>query len=96
VKCPAIPVLAALARVQSKIINFVNHTIPQGHLLREIDAMDGVCARICDQTGFNWRVLNRRNGPAVMGLRALIDRKLYKRAMQEVFIISESIPLLHV
>ena len=52
--------------------------------MREIDAMDGVCPRICDQTGIHFHVLNRRHGPAVIGLRALIDRKLYKKEMQKV------------
>lgn len=51
--------------------------------MREIDALDGICARLCDQTGIHFHVLNRRHGPAVMGHRALIDRKLYRRAMQE-------------
>ncbi|KAL3118335.1 hypothetical protein niasHT_005538 [Heterodera trifolii] len=60
--------------------------IGKGHLMREIDALDGVCPRICDQTGTHFHALNRSHGPAVIGLRALIDRKLYKKAMQaEIF-----------
>lgn len=51
--------------------------------MREVDALDGVCARNCDKTGTQYKVLNRRKGPAVFGLRAQIDRKLYKKAIQE-------------
>lgn len=50
--------------------------------MREVDALDGLCARICDQSGIHYKVLNRRKGPAVWGLRAQIDRKLYKQNMQ--------------
>ncbi len=50
--------------------------------MREIDALDGVCARICDISGVNYRVLNRTRGPAVWGMRAQIDRLLYKKHMQ--------------
>uniref|UniRef100_A0A4X2KXH0 5-taurinomethyluridine-[tRNA] synthase subunit MTO1, mitochondrial n=2 Tax=Vombatus ursinus TaxID=29139 RepID=A0A4X2KXH0_VOMUR len=57
--------------------------IGKGHLMREVDALDGLCSRICDQTGIHYKVLNRRKGPAVWGLRAQIDRKLYKQKMQE-------------
>ncbi|XP_074847116.1 5-taurinomethyluridine-[tRNA] synthase subunit MTO1, mitochondrial isoform X2 [Carettochelys insculpta] len=57
--------------------------IGKGHLMREVDALDGLCARICDQSGIFYRVLNRGKGPAVWGLRAQIDRKLYKANMQK-------------
>lgn len=68
--------------------------VGKGHLVKEIDALDGLMGRIADKAGIHFRILNETKGPAVQGLRCQADRKIYREQMKKALDEVENLSIL--